>query len=89
MGNVVSGRPLVRPDVDPGAVAKRQVEKRLGLTVVGAVREFLPDVEEARRRAMNLKFGTAVAAVGVAAIAILVLSDPLSRQLRSLIEPGA
>ncbi len=38
---------------------------------------------------MNLKFGTAVAVFGVTAIAILVLSDPLSRQLRSLIEPGA
>lgn len=73
----------------PVFVAKRQVEKRLGLTVIGAVREFLPEFEEARRRAMNLKFGTAVAVFGVTAIAILVLSDPLSRQLRSLIEPGA
>ena len=75
--------------VAPVFVAKRQVEKRLGLVVVGAVREFLPDVEEARRRAMNLKFGTAVAALGVAAVAILVLSESLSSQLRSLIEPGA
>ncbi|MFO1456167.1 MAG: XrtA system polysaccharide chain length determinant [Steroidobacteraceae bacterium] len=73
----------------PVFVAKRQIEKRLGLTVVGAVREFLSEAEEARRRATNLKFGATAAVLGLAVVLSLVLSEPLSRQIRSLIEPGA
>jgi polysaccharide chain length determinant protein (PEP-CTERM system associated) len=72
----------------PVFVAKRQLEKRLGLSVVGAVKELLTDAEEARRRAANLKFTAAFAVLSGVTVVLLLLSNPLAQQFRSLMAMG-
>lgn len=73
----------------PVFVAKRQLQKSLNLPVVGAIREMLSDEEEAKRRFRNRRFLAATTVLALFTIALLIMADPLSHQVRALMERSA
>ncbi len=73
----------------PVFVAKRQLQEKLGLPVIGAIREVLTDEEEARRRFQARRFAAIAVTLLLFTIALLVAVDPLAQQVRMIMEPSA
>ena len=73
----------------PVFVAKRQLQKTLDLPVIGAIREMLSDEEETKRRFRNRRFFAVATALALFTIALMIVADPLSHQVRALMERSA
>lgn len=70
----------------PVFVAKRQLQEKIGLPVVGTIREVLTDEAETARRSEGRRFAAIAAALLLLTGALLVAIEPLARQVKTIME---